>query len=40
MPPKITAEQAAHFAESLAKGKPNGGKIALTVLADKVKEMV
>lgn len=39
-PPKITAKQAAHFAESLAKGTPHGGKIALTVLADKVKEMV
>jgi pyruvate dehydrogenase (quinone) len=39
-PPKITARQAAHFAEALAKGTPHGGKIALTVLADKVKEMV
>jgi pyruvate dehydrogenase (quinone)/pyruvate oxidase len=39
-PPKITARQAAKFAESLAKGTPNRGKIALTVLEDKVKEMV
>ncbi len=39
-PPRITAKQAAHFAEALAKGTPHGGKIALTVLADKVKEMV
>ena len=39
-PPKITAKQAAHFAEALAKGTPHGGKIALTVLADKVKEMI
>jgi pyruvate dehydrogenase (quinone) len=39
-PPKITAKQAAHFAEALAKGTPHRGKIALTVLADKVKEMV
>jgi pyruvate dehydrogenase (quinone)/pyruvate oxidase len=39
-PPKITAKQAAHFAEALAKGTPHGGKIALTVLADKVKETV
>jgi len=39
-PPKITAKQAAHFAEALAKGTPHGGKIALTVMADKVKEMV
>jgi len=40
MPPKITAKQAVKLAESLAKGEPNRGKIALTVLADKVKEMV
>jgi pyruvate dehydrogenase (quinone)/pyruvate oxidase len=40
MPPKVTAKQAAHFAESLAKGEPNRTKIALTVLADKVKELV
>ena len=40
MPPKITAKQARKFAESLAKGEPNRGKIALTVLADRVKEMV
>lgn len=39
-PPKITARQAAHFAAAMAKGTPNRGKIALTVLADKVKEMV
>jgi pyruvate dehydrogenase (quinone)/pyruvate oxidase len=39
-PPKITAKQAVKLAESLAKGEPNRGKIALTVLADKVKEMV
>ena len=40
LPPKISARQAARFAESLAKGEPNRGKIALTVLEDKVKEMV
>ncbi len=40
MPPKVTAKQAAHFAEALAKGTPHGGKIALTVASDKVKEMV
>jgi pyruvate dehydrogenase (quinone) len=39
-PPKITVKQAAKLAESLARGEPNRGKIALTVLADKVKEMV
>ena len=40
LPPKITAEQEAMFAESLAKGQPNRSKIALTVLADKVRELV
>jgi pyruvate dehydrogenase (quinone)/pyruvate oxidase len=40
MPPKIKAEQAAHFAEALARGTPNAGKIALTVLSDKVRELV
>jgi pyruvate dehydrogenase (quinone)/pyruvate oxidase len=40
MPPKIRAEQALHFAEALARGTPNRGKIALTALSDKVREMV
>jgi pyruvate dehydrogenase (quinone)/pyruvate oxidase len=40
MPPKITMEQAAHFAESLVKGEPNRKEIALTVLSDKVRELV
>jgi pyruvate dehydrogenase (quinone) len=40
MPPKTTAKQAAHLAEALAKGTPHGGKIALTLASDKVKEMV
>jgi pyruvate dehydrogenase (quinone) len=40
MPPKTTARQAAHLAEALAKGTPNGRKIALTIASDKVKEMV
>jgi pyruvate dehydrogenase (quinone)/pyruvate oxidase len=40
MPPKISADQAAKFAESLARGTPNRGKIALTVLSDKVRELV
>jgi pyruvate dehydrogenase (quinone) len=39
-PPKVTARQAAHLAEALAKGTPHGGKIALTLASDKVKEMV
>jgi pyruvate dehydrogenase (quinone)/pyruvate oxidase len=40
MPPKLSLKQVAHFAESLAKGTPNRQKIALTVLSDKVREMV
>jgi pyruvate dehydrogenase (quinone) len=40
MPPKITAEQARKFAESLAKGQPERMKIALTVAEDKVRELI
>jgi pyruvate dehydrogenase (quinone) len=40
MPAKITAEQALHFAESLVRGEPNRARIALTVLAGKVRELV
>jgi pyruvate dehydrogenase (quinone) len=40
MPPKITVEQAAKFAESLVKGQPNRNRIALTVLSDTVREIV
>jgi pyruvate dehydrogenase (quinone) len=40
MPPKVTADQATKFAESLVKGQPNREKIALTVLSDKVRELV
>ena len=40
MPPKVSADQAAKFAESLIKGQPNRKKIALTVLSDKVRELV
>ena len=40
MPPKVTVEQASKFAESLVKGQPNRQKIALTVLSDKVRELV
>jgi pyruvate dehydrogenase (quinone) len=40
MPPKISAAQAATFAEALAKGQPHRGKIALTVLSDKVRESI
>jgi pyruvate dehydrogenase (quinone) len=40
MPPKVSVEQATKFAESLAKGQPHRNKIALTVLADRVRELV
>jgi pyruvate dehydrogenase (quinone)/pyruvate oxidase len=40
MPPKLTANQTTKFAESLAKGQPNRRQIALTVLSDKVRELV
>jgi pyruvate dehydrogenase (quinone) len=40
LPAKVTADQAVKFAESLLRGEPNGGKIALTAFADKVREMV
>ena len=40
MPASVTVEQATHFAESLARGEPNRKAIALTVLSDKVKELV
>src|SRR5438477_5941119 len=40
MPPKVTLEQALHFAESLARGTPHRGKIALTVASDTVRELV
>ncbi len=40
MPGKIKAEQALHFAESLARGEPNRREIALTVAGDKVREMI
>ena len=40
MPPKVTARQAAKFAESLLRGTPNREKIVATVLSDKVRELV
>jgi pyruvate dehydrogenase (quinone) len=40
LPANISLEQAKHFAESLVRGEPNREKIALTVLEDKVKELV
>ena len=40
MPPKVTVKQAAHFAEALVKGQPQGGKIALTIFRDKINELI
>jgi len=40
LPANISVEQAAKFAESLMRGEPNRGKIALTVLEDKIRELV
>jgi len=40
MPPKVKVEQALHLAESLARGTPHRGKIALTVASDMVRELV
>ncbi len=40
MPPKIEVAQAEKFAESLARGTPARGKIALTVASDKVRELI
>jgi pyruvate dehydrogenase (quinone) len=40
LPPKITAEQALHFAESLARGEPDRGKIMRNALGDRVREMI
>jgi pyruvate dehydrogenase (quinone)/pyruvate oxidase len=39
MPSKISAAQALHFAEALAKGQRDGGKIALTIFRDKLNEL-
>ncbi|HJU20244.1 MAG TPA: thiamine pyrophosphate-dependent enzyme [Stellaceae bacterium] len=40
MPPKATLKQLRHFTESLARGTPNRGRIALTVASDTVRELV
>ncbi len=40
MPPRIKLAQAAKFARALASGTPNAEKIALTVAADRVREMI
>ncbi len=40
MPGKVTAKQALHFAESLARGTPDRMKIAATVAEDRVRELI
>jgi pyruvate dehydrogenase (quinone)/pyruvate oxidase len=40
MPAKVKAEQALHFAQSLARGEPNRKKIALTAISDRVRELI
>jgi len=40
LPAKITLEQARKFATSLVRGEPNREKIALTVLGDRVRELI
>jgi pyruvate dehydrogenase (quinone)/pyruvate oxidase len=39
MPPSVDATQALHMAESLARGEPNRGRIALTLFRDKVSDL-
>ncbi len=40
LPSKIKASQAAKFAESLLRGEPHRGRIALTIAKDRIREMV
>ncbi|HWP59683.1 MAG TPA: thiamine pyrophosphate-dependent enzyme [Candidatus Acidoferrales bacterium] len=40
LPAKVTLEQAAKFAQSLARGEPNRSRIAWTVLSDKIRELI
>jgi pyruvate dehydrogenase (quinone) len=40
LPPKITREQAMHFAEALARGEPNGLEIIKTALGTRIRELV
>ncbi|HEV8441763.1 MAG TPA: thiamine pyrophosphate-dependent enzyme [Methylomirabilota bacterium] len=40
LPAKVTMTQAKHFAASLLRGEPNREKIALTVLGDRVRELL
>jgi pyruvate dehydrogenase (quinone) len=40
MPPKVSVEQAAKLAASLARGTPDAMKIALTIASDRVREII
>jgi pyruvate dehydrogenase (quinone)/pyruvate oxidase len=40
LPPEITPKQALHFAEALAKGEPQGPRIALTAFREKLSQMM
>lgn len=40
LPPKVTVDQATKLAESLVRGEPNREKIALTILSDKLRELI
>lgn len=40
LPPKVTFAQAEKFAEALVRGTPHRGRIALTVLSDRVRELI
>lgn len=40
MPPTVTRDQAMKFAQSLLRGEPNRERIALTLLSDKVRELL
>ncbi len=40
MPPKVDAKQAANLGKALLRGEPNRGKIAVTLIADRVRELV
>ncbi len=40
MPPSATVKQGLHLAESLMRGQPHAGKIAVTLYRDKVKELL
>jgi pyruvate dehydrogenase (quinone) len=40
LPPNIDLEQAKNFAKSLVRGEPHRNKVALTILSDRVRELI